>query len=231
MIKLTSNMPKDEYTAIAYEAFDLQDGEDYSVQINDNIVLPTNWNIGLIYGASGSGKSTLLKEKFGYTDSEFAWDNSISIISNFGKIGATPKEASMALCAVGLSTIPSWIRPYSALSTGEKARANLAISLLDFELNGNSEYLCYDEFTSTVNRQVAMSMATSVRKYIIKHNLKVVFASCHYDIISALKPQWVYNPQDGETLYDAESVSSYNLHYSIETSKYNDSCKSRRLEL
>ena len=58
MIKLTSNMPKDEYTAIVYEAGDLQDGENYSVQINANIVLPTNWNIGLIYGASGSGKST-----------------------------------------------------------------------------------------------------------------------------------------------------------------------------
>lgn len=229
MIKLTSNMPKDEYTAIAYDAFDLQDDEDYSVQINDNIVLPTNWNIGLIYGASGSGKSTLLKEKFGYTDSEFVWDNSIAIISNFAKIGATPKEASMALCAVGLSTIPSWIRPYSALSTGEKARANLAISLLDFELNGNSEYLCYDEFTSTVNRQVAMSMATSVRKYIIKHNLKVIFASCHYDIIPALKPQWVFNPQDGETLYNVESVG--NSRFSMAVARYNASCKSRRLEL
>ena len=31
----------------------------------ENINIPENWNIGLIYGASGSGKTTLAKHLFG----------------------------------------------------------------------------------------------------------------------------------------------------------------------
>ena len=60
MIKLTNNVTKDKYTDIAYEMFDLQDGAD-NTEINTDIELPNEWQIGLIYGMSGAGKSTILK--------------------------------------------------------------------------------------------------------------------------------------------------------------------------
>jgi ABC-type glutathione transport system ATPase component len=31
----------------------------------DNVNIPKNWNVGLIYGASGSGKTTTIKKLFG----------------------------------------------------------------------------------------------------------------------------------------------------------------------
>ena len=50
-----------------------------------------------------------------------------------------------------------------------------------------------DEYTSVVNRDVAKSMSFALQRYIRKHNIKVVIASCHYDIIEWLTPDWVYN--------------------------------------
>ena len=51
-----------------------------------------------------------------------------------------------------------------------------------------------DEFTSVVNREVAISCSCSISKYIRANNLKgVVFCSCHDDIIPYLQPDWVYN--------------------------------------
>ena len=44
--------------------------------------------------------------------------------------------------------------------------------------------MCFDEFTSTVDRNVAISTVLGIKKYIVKHNLKkVVFCSCHKDYI------------------------------------------------
>ena len=121
MIELKSNILHDEYTEIAERAFDIPHTDESIVCINDNIDFPDNWNIGLIYGASGVGKSTVLKAKFG-KPKEYKYDNNKALISNFTNI--SPKEASELLCAVGLNTIPCWVRPYNCLSTGEKFRAS-----------------------------------------------------------------------------------------------------------
>ena len=51
-----------------------------------------------------------------------------------------------------------------------------------------------DEFTSVVNREVAISCSSSIAKYIRSNGLKnIVFASCHDDIIPYLSPNWIYN--------------------------------------
>jgi hypothetical protein len=58
-----------------------------------------------------------------------------------------------------------------------------------------------DEFTSVVDRSVAKSCSSAIHRYIKKHNLKsVVFASCHYDIIDWLRPDWVFDTLTGEYL-------------------------------
>ena len=144
--------------------------------------IPDDFSIGLIVGSSGSGKTTLLKTLFGYEDSPVFWDNSKCIASNFCSF----EEASDKLGAVGLNSIPSWLKPYSVLSNGEKFRADLARKLHDGAV--------IDEFTSVVNREAAISCCVSVQKYIRQNGLeKIVFCSCHDDIIPYLQPDWVYN--------------------------------------
>jgi len=212
MITLKTPIVHDKYTEIAERSFDIPHTEYSIVEVNDTISLPEEWNIGLIYGASGVGKSTLLREKFG-AYKPFVWDNNISIISNFSMV--EPQEASELLCAVGLNTIPCWVRPYNCLSTGEKARADIAIKLAL-----KDDITVIDEFTSVVDRNVAKALSNSVQKYIKKKNIKVVFASCHTDIIEWLLPDWAYNPADNVTKYPRGCLCRPKINLKICRVKY-----------
>lgn len=152
------------------------------------LILPTeDFSIGVIVGPSGSGKSTLLK-MFGHEDLPL-WEHDKAIASHF----VSAEEAQEKLAAVGFNSIPSWFRPYHVLSTGEQYRADLARRL--------ESYAVVDEFTSVVDRAVAKSAANAISRYIRKNGLKkVVFASCHYDIIEWLQPDWVFDTATGKLL-------------------------------
>lgn len=77
------------------------------------------------------------------------------------------------------------------LSNGEKFRADLARRLKDGAV--------IDEFTSVVNREVAISCSISIEKYIRNNDLRnITFASCHDDIIPYLNPDWIYNTDNHE---------------------------------
>ena len=142
---------------------------------------PKDFNIGLIVGASGSGKSQLLKNIFG-EEENIKLEDDKAIASCFNG----EQDATDRLCATGLCSIPSWLKPYRVLSVGEKFRADLARRIKDGAV--------IDEFTSTVNREVAKSCSIAISKYIRKMNYKnVVFSSCHKDIIEYLQPDWVYD--------------------------------------
>ena len=154
--------------------------------------VPSNFNLGLIIGPSGSGKTLLLKQ-FG-KEKQPKWDSDKAIVSHF----STPSEAIDRLMAVGLNSIPSWCRPFQVLSNGEQFRANLARKLE----NG----AVIDEFTSVVDRNVAKAASVAVRRYVDNQNMKgVVFASCHYDILEWLRPDWYFDTVDG-ILHDGRSL-------------------------
>lgn len=124
-IVLKSNVNRDKYTDYIQEHFDLAVSDVAEVRIPNNLNLSklgSEWNIGVICGASGSGKSTILHSLGEITAVEF--DNNKPLISNFEPM--TPQEASSILCAMGLASVPTWIRPYSSLSNGEKYRAEVA---------------------------------------------------------------------------------------------------------
>lgn len=181
---LVAVVETDEFTTAASKAFDYEfDGksEFFPYELPDL----GEFDIGIIAGASGSGKSKLLEE-IGTISPTPKWDNKKAIISHFDN----PDEAIDKLSAVGLNSIPSWCRPYSALSNGEQFRANLARQLEDGAI--------IDEFTSVVDRNVAKATACAISKYIKRNNLKnIVFASCHYDIIEWLEPSWVIDTNVG----------------------------------
>ena len=149
-------------------------------------IFPKDFGIGLIVGSSGSGKSTILRHCFGNVE-DVHWDLTKSIASNFDSF----EEASEKFGAVGLNSIPTWCKPYNVLSNGEKFRADIARRLKDDAV--------IDEFTSVVNREVAVSCSVSIEKYIRKYEIKnVVFASCHDDIVPYLNPDWIYNTDEHE---------------------------------
>jgi hypothetical protein len=50
-----------------------------------------------------------------------------------------------------------------------------------------------DEFTSVVNRNCAKSLSFALQRYIRRNNLKIILASCHFDIIEWLNPDWIFN--------------------------------------
>lgn len=188
-ITLKSPVKQDEYTQYICQHFDYPQKEFVEVDIIDNIKLPESWNIGIIYGPSGSGKSTLLK-KFGAIP-EISWDSNKAVISQFN---LSKEEVISLFAAVGLNNVHTWLKPYHVLSVGEKSRVDLARCL-----SSKSPIIVIDEFTSTVNRECARSIAIALHKYIKTHNLKIVLASCHNDILADLKPDWIYNTFTAQT--------------------------------
>ena len=203
-----SHVRVDEFTDITKKCFDFEfNGVSEFYPFNKPTNIPKEFNIGVIVGASGTGKSTLLSE-FG-KEEVIEWDNTLSIISHFD----SPNDGVDKLTAVGLNSIPSWVKPYEVLSTGEKFRANLARQIKDNAV--------IDEFTSVVDRNVAKATSTAFSKYVKRNDIKnIVISTCHEDIIEWLEPDWIFNTNEG-VLYSGESLRRPRIELEIyETKDY-----------
>ena len=199
-IVLKSEVKKDEYTNYIQDTFDLKVGDVSKVCIPNKLNIESfkDWNIGVICGASGSGKSTILKHLAKQHNTQIAspsFDSSKCLISNFDKM--TPKDTTMLLSQMGLASVPTWIRPFNVLSNGEQYRASLAKAVSDAK---DDEIIFVDEYTSVVDRNVAMSMSNALQKYIRRTNKKIILATCHYDIFEWLRPDWIYDLNKGGAL-------------------------------
>lgn len=145
-----------------------------------------DWNIGAVVGPSGSGKSTLLDSVKEFQTSDMGWDPELSIVDNFD---CSIHDAIALLSSVGFSSPPSWRQPYHTLSSGEQFRASVARAMMEANSSGN---ICtIDEFTSVVDRTVARVGSMAIAKNIRRNNQKFVAATCHYDVLDWLQPDWV----------------------------------------
>ena len=117
-IKLKTKIVNDKYTEYVYEAFDIQNKEETEVEILYNLseAKSFDWNIGVILGGSGTGKTTILKKMGDVKKVNF--DSNKSLISNFDWL--EPKDAALVLTSMGLSSVPTWLRPFHVLSNGEQ---------------------------------------------------------------------------------------------------------------
>lgn len=177
---LNSVVELDDITNEISKIFDYEFDGNSQFKVPDMPEVESSFGIGVIVGPSGTGKSTLLK-KFGkeYT---YDWNPNKAIVSHF----SDAKTAAKMLGAVGLNSVPTWTKPYHVLSTGEKHRADMARCLRSGAV--------VDEFTSVVDRTVAISLACAMGRYVKNFNVKnVVLATCHYDILEWLEPDWVYD--------------------------------------
>jgi ABC-type lipoprotein export system ATPase subunit len=214
-INLTHKINNDKYTEYVYEAFDIQNKNESNVIVEANLEhLPKDWNIGVVYGGSGTGKTTILKNYFKKEMDKSYFDNSKSLISNFDWL--EPKDATFLLSAMGLSSVPTWLRPFNTLSNGEQYRANLAYIVGSAKEN---EVILIDEYTSVVDRDVAKAMSNALQKYIRRTNKRIVLASCHFDIMEWLQPDWIYSPSKGR-LEIAPSLRQPNFELQIFRCRY-----------
>lgn len=164
------------------------------------------WNIGLIVGSSGTGKSTIAKELFPDTYIFEQTYSEGSVIDDMPKEKSI-KEITKAFTSVGFASPPSWLKPYSVLSNGEKMRCDLAKSILE-----EKEIVVFDEFTSVVNREVAKTGSFAIQKAIRKLNKKFVAVGCHSDIIEWLQPDWIYNTDEQRFFFALENTSDPTLN-------------------
>lgn len=188
---LITRVRTDKFTAMVENNFDYKFTGESKVYPYELPELPNDFNICCIVGASGSGKSTMLKE---FDSSLYCFENKQydenAIVSNF----ETPEIASERLSASGLNSMPVWCRPRKVLSVGEGFRADLALNM--------DNYKIFDEFTSTIDRNVAKSTCNGIQRYIRNNNIhNIVFCSCHKDFIPFLKPDIVID-LDEEKVFD-----------------------------
>ncbi len=86
------------------------------------------WNIGLITGPSGCGKSTLARHfwpRETLHSAALSWPQDRALLDAFPE-GASIKDVTALLSAVGFSSPPAWLRPFHVLSTGQQFRVTLA---------------------------------------------------------------------------------------------------------
>lgn len=177
---LRSTVMVDDMVKKVSAAFDYEFTGESSFVV-PKLVTPKEYQIGLIVGPSGSGKSSILKN-IGCPITP-KWERDKAICSHFDSIDK--------LHAVGLNSIPTLCKPYHVCSNGEQHRADMARQLKDGAV--------IDEFTSVVDRSVAKSLSHAIHRYIRQMGLqKVTFATCHYDVVDWLCPDWIFDTSTGE---------------------------------
>ena len=155
--------------------------------LGGGVDFPDKWQIGCIVGTSGTGKTTIAKELFSeHYIRGFDYTHK-SVIDDMPK-NCSIDEIEKMFYAVGFGSVPSWLKPYHVLSNGEKMRVDLARALLEKDL------ICFDEFTSVVDRNVAETICLAISKCLEHYpNKKFIAVTCHYDILQWLQPQWVFD--------------------------------------
>lgn len=197
--------------------------EEFSVELPE---LDEPWQVGLIVGPSGSGKSTVARHAYAaelFTEAN--WPDDKAVVDCFGELPV--RNVVELFTAVGFSSPPSWVKPYSVLSGGERFRCDLARALaLGYQPSAlgcqpdspgvdllrestailgencprrRPSLVVFDEFTSVVDRNVARACSAAIGKGIRRGNIPVRFVAvtCHYDVAEWLEADWVLDMATG----------------------------------
>lgn len=155
------------------------------------------FSLGVVTGPSGSGKSTLVQKLFGPTPN-VTWLDDVAILGHFVSI-----EVGRKFCDAACLDPCVAMRPFTALSGGEQARAQLARLLEAAVASASSKPLVLEEFSSLVDRDTAKKMAKSVQNLAQDKGLCIVISSCHSDFLGAgmLEPDWIFECHNKRLLH------------------------------
>lgn len=165
---------------------------DQGCNVNISAELPLEaqpWQIGVVVGPSGTGKTSIGRAIGPLYAPE--WPKNRPIIDAIDPAGGFDAVTG-ALSAVGLGTVPAWLRPHQVLSNGEQFRANLARLVCEAP-----KLAVVDEFSSVVDRQIARIGAGAFAKAWRRTPGRAVLLSCHYDVLEWVQPDWVYDTASG----------------------------------
>ncbi|ARN57158.1 cytochrome c biogenesis protein CcmA [Sedimentisphaera salicampi] len=145
--------------------------------------------IVLIKGASGSGKSTLLSSiKRALPEQSFAdlddlqFSRKCSIIDCF----PTFTDGMKRLADAGLSSAWNMIKPFSALSVGEKFRFRLALAM-----SGKEQTIICDEFCSSLEGTQAKLLSARIRLETQRTRKAFILCTTRQEIEKFLIPEVV----------------------------------------
>ena len=169
---------------------------------------PKGWRLGLIVGSTATGKTTALAdlqraglvgrvlERGGELDENFSTPKTalISAVARSAVCACGADEAARVqlaidrLSSVGLSELPAWLRPYSVLSTAQRARAALAATL--------ESRVAVDDFAACVDERVACVAAHGVARLVARLEMEGVVLACTQPaVVPYASPDWVYFPE------------------------------------
>ncbi|MFN3704339.1 GNAT family N-acetyltransferase [Thermomonas sp.] len=182
----------DSYRAARVKSlFNCDSGANFALEA-DLPIDDSDWRVGVVVGPSGSGKTSIGRQLFG---PRAVWRprwpkdapivDAIAPASEFDSVPA-------ALSAVGLGSVPAWLRPYHVLSNGERFRADLARLIAERPARA-----VVDEFSSVVDRQIARIGAMAFAKAWRRGAGQAVLLSCHYDVLDWVEPDWIFDTAKG----------------------------------
>ncbi|MDR1423488.1 MAG: hypothetical protein LBI92_02610 [Azoarcus sp.] len=179
----------DSYRAARVKSlFNVDSGANFNLDA-ELAIDDVDWKIGVVVGPSGSGKTSIGARLSTPYAPEWPHDKPIvEAILPDGDFNAV----TSALSAVGLGSVPTWLRPYPALSNGERFRAQLARLVCEAPA-----FAVVDEFSSVVDRQIARIGAGAFARAWRRTGGQAVLLSCHYDILDWLQPDWVFDTATG----------------------------------
>jgi hypothetical protein len=184
----------------------VEDGQHFhlDVELPD---LDGDWQIGVVVGPSGSGKTSILRylvdEGWREWSTSGRWRDDGPIIEVLTQVsekaeGKGYDAACASLAAVGLGSVPSWLRPRAVLSMGEGFRADDGSGSSWTPQPTTFVGWIIDEFTSVLDRQVAQVGANAFAKAWRKRTDKqIILITPHYDILDWVEPDWWIDTADG----------------------------------
>ena len=187
----------DSYRAARVKSlFNAENGCNFNLDVE--IDLSGEWNIGVVVGPSGSGKTSVGRRIFGENteihDYYKRWPHDKPIIDAIVPTGSFD-EVTGALASVGLGDVPAWLRPFHVLSNGEQFRAGLARLICE-----KPQQVVIDEFTSVIDRRIALIGSQAFQKAWRRNNPtgKAVLLTPHYDILDWVQPDWLLDLRTGK---------------------------------
>lgn len=142
--------------------------------------LPLTFRILVVYGQTGAGKTRIIQQLVRHYD----------LHPNTDKIAFEDNEAVCShqdlgldqLQAVGLNSVPCWLKPLRCLSTGQQQRVESAI-----RASTDGRGILYDDFCCYVDQQSSFSCAASIYRLVRENNLSsVIVGTSRSDLIPYL---------------------------------------------
>lgn len=142
--------------------------------------LPATFRILVVYGQTGAGKTRIIEQLVRHYD--LHPNNQAITFEDNEAVCSHPDLGLDQLQAVGLNSVPCWLKPLRCLSTGQQQRVESAI-----RASTEGRGILYDDFCCYVDQQSSFSCAASIYRLVRDNSLSsVIVGTSRADLIPYL---------------------------------------------